>query len=451
MKKYILIQNDGEIETNSFELIGASTKRGESGKIGFFGSGLKYSIAFMMRNNIEFKVYSGEKELSFTTQPEHLKDKTFDRICINSTPTSYTTTMGPTWTEEWFVLREIYCNALDEAGCTIVKETESINPSQGKTRIYIELTPALQQVISNWDNYFSDERQPLFECDKIYTSGLGSHDGSQEAYNYQSVRVLAKTKGSIFRRGIKVSENETMLYDYEFSFVDINEDRTAKSAGSIDYAISDMFGRFENESWLKSILRTGNDDKKSKEYSCLNWNTPDQGYSDKWVKFSNENMLVVKEISGRYAEEISMSKKEVFLLPSHFARDLKKKLPLVRITGMGTVVGDNCFDEVEKTPKMDYLLKEVITSLKQMNYEVPFDIAVAEFEDDAVLGKADIKEKKIFIAKKTFDMGRREIAMTLMEETEHIRSGAKDETRLFQTHIFSQWLKMIEDANGLFL
>ena len=35
MKKYILIQNDGEIESNSFELIGASTKRTEKGKIGF--------------------------------------------------------------------------------------------------------------------------------------------------------------------------------------------------------------------------------------------------------------------------------------------------------------------------------------------------------------------------------------------------------------------------------
>jgi len=56
MKKYILIQNDGEIETNSFELIGASTKRDDKTKIGFFGSGLKYSIAYMMRKGIEFKI-----------------------------------------------------------------------------------------------------------------------------------------------------------------------------------------------------------------------------------------------------------------------------------------------------------------------------------------------------------------------------------------------------------
>lgn len=162
-------------------------------------------------------------------------------------------------------------------------------------------------------------------------------------------------------------------------------------------------------------------------------------------------MLVVSEISGKYAEEMQVSKKEVFLIPSNFARDLKKKIPDVRITGMGNVIGDSYFSEVDKTAKMDYLLKEVIASLKQMNYEIPFDIAIAEFNDDNVLGQADVKAKKIFIAKQIFDMGRREIAMTLMEETEHIKSGKGDESRAFQTHIFSQWLKMIEDANGLFL
>jgi hypothetical protein len=38
-----------------------------------------------------------------------------------------------------------------------------------------------------------------------------------------------------------------------------------------------------------------------------------------------------------------------------------------------------------------------------------------------------------------------------MEENEHIKSGKGDETRAFQTHLFSQWLKTMEDNNGLFL
>lgn len=450
MSKYILIQNDGEIETNSFELIGASTKRGEAGKIGFFGSGLKYSIAYMMRNGIDFKVFSGEKELVFSTMPETLKDKTFDRICINGKPTSYTVTMGPTWKEDWFVLREIYCNALDEGTCQLIKSTENVSPSVGKTRIYIELTEPLQQVINNWDKYFSDERTPLFVTPKVYTSNLGNEDGSKNIRN-QEVSVYSKKYGVIYRRGINVHENGRMLYDYEFEYVNINEDRTAKSPGFLDYCFLDIAGQLVNEDWVKSVLRSAQDDKLPVEYSSLGGGRPDNGFSEKWVQFSKDHLLVPKESSGKFSDEIQRSKKEVFLAPSYFLGNMKKQIPEVSVLGMGRAIGDNFFTEIDKTPKMEYLLKEVLQSLKQMNYEVPYDIYAAHFDDDTILGQADTKTKKIYIAKQTFDMGRREIAMTLMEETEHIASGKGDETRAFQTHIFSQWLKSMENSNGLFL
>jgi len=449
-KKYILIQNDGEIETNSFELIGASTKRGETGKIGFFGSGLKYSIAYMMRKGIDFKVFSGEKELVFTTMPETLKEQTFDRICINGKSTSYTVTMGPTWKEDWFVLREIYCNALDEGSCQLIKSTDIVQSSSGKTRIYIELTEILQGVIDNWDRYFSDERTPLFVCPEAYTSNLGADDGGK-CVRKQPVKVYSRKYGVVYRRGINVHERERMLYDYEFQYVNINEDRTARNANFLDYPLADMIGQLYNEEWVKAVLRSSQEEKMPLEYTSMTYNTPDSGYSEKWIQFSKDNVLVAKETSGKFAEEINRSKKECFLIPSHFLRAMKKQLPEVSILGMGRAIGDNFFSEIDKTPKMEFLLKEVLQSLKQMNYEVPYDIHAAEFEDDAILGQADTQTKKIYIAAQTFDMGRREIAMTLMEETEHIASGKGDETRAFQTHIFSQWLKSMENSNGLFL
>ena len=65
--------------------------------------------------------------------------------------------------------------------------------------------------------------------------------------------------------------------------------------------------------------------------------------------------------------------------------------------------------------------------------------------------KNKIETKQIYLSNKVFDMGRREIAMTIMEENEHIISGKGDETRAFQNHLFSSWLKCMENANGLFL
>lgn len=448
MSNYILIQNDGEIETNSFELIGASTKRNDSAKIGFFGSGLKYSIAYMMRKGIEFKVYSGNNEITFTTKPETLKEQPFDRICINGNPTSYTTTMGPTWKEDWFVLREVYCNALDEGGCIIVKETEHVSPSEGKTRIYIAITDELKAVTENWDAYFADERTPLFESDEVYTCYLGNEDGFVHT---QKISAYAKTEGILYRKGIRVHSSKQLMYDYSCNHVNINEDRTAKNPNGLNYGIYNMFSGFVNEDYIKSILRTSQDNKRADEYYAVSMSEEASNWSNEWARFSRENLLVIKESSGKYADEIAASKKEVFLIPSSFARGMKKNVPEAIVLGMSSMIGAYLTNEVEITPKMNFLLKEVISALKEMKYDVIFDVEVVDFDDENVMGQADIKNKKILISSRTFDMGRREIAMTLIEENEHIKSGKRDETRAFQTHIFSQWLKSMEDSNLLFL
>ncbi len=449
MNKYILIQNDGEIETNSFELIGASTKRNDSTKIGFFGSGLKYSIAYMMRTGIKFRIFSGNTEVLFTTTSDTLKGQNFDRICINGKSTSFTVTMGPTWKEDWFVLREIYCNALDESGCQIIKETESVNPSEGKTRIYIEQTDKLKELCENWDAYFSDEREPLFETEKVYTSSLGSNDF--EGHTDQVVRVFSKTKGVLFRKGIRVYDSKSLTYDYGMDYVSINEDRTASHSYGLDYALCSLVAGMVNEEYVKTILRGALDDIQSKEYNSLIDGTSSTKYSDKWIEFSQNNMLVVKEKSGKYTEQISRTQKEVFYLPQIFCRNLKKKHPSMNILGMGALLGDISFDEIDPTSKMNFLINEVKKALEEMSYPISYDIVVADIHNDTVLGLADTTNKRISIAARPFDMGRREIAMTMMEENEHLISGYGDESRAFQTHIFGQWLKTMENTNGLFL
>ena len=106
------IVNDG---LNAILLIGASTKRGDDTKIGFFGSGLKYSMATLLRNGIPFKMFSGTKEIKITTKKVKLREQEFRQIVINGKPTSMTLEMGIDW-QPWFAVREILCNAIDE-GC----------------------------------------------------------------------------------------------------------------------------------------------------------------------------------------------------------------------------------------------------------------------------------------------------------------------------------------------
>ena len=447
--KYILIQNDGEVELNSFELIGASTKRNEAGKIGFFGSGLKYSIAYLMRNKIGFKIFSGLNELRFSTTTETLKGQQFERICINNKPTSYTVTMGFTWTEDWFVLRELYCNAKDESNCQLIKETELVNPTEGKTRIYVALTDKLQNVIDNWDKYFSLDRDFLFKAENVYTSYLGAQDIGGK--NIQSVEVFNKTDGVIFRKGIRVGERKKYIYDYQFEFVDINEDRTAKHLTAVSYTVYDLVVKLANEGYVASILRTGNDPEPCGEYSDLLYSTPNSTFNQDWIEFSHKYLVVVKEQEDKLQSEINKSKQEILYIPAQFARELKKAIPSVYILGIGRAIGDVGMSDVIRTSKMEYLLKETLTSLKEMRYEVNYPISIVQFDNNEILAQADLKEKQIYLSDIVFDKGRREIALALIEENEHIRSQHADETRAFQNYIFSEWLKTMEESNSIFL
>lgn len=445
-----MIQNDGEIEANSFELIGASTKRDEEEKIGFFGSGLKYSIAYMMRNSVKFHVFAGERQMVFTLQAETLKSMQFDRICIDGRPTSYTTTMGPTWTEDWFVLREIYCNAVDEGGCIMIKCTENVSPVEGKTRIYIELTDSLKVIIEEWNSYFSDEREPIFDSPPVYTSSLGTADG-KGYINQQGITGYHKTKGVLFRRGIRVYNHEYLLYDYECKYININEDRSAKNMHGFGYGITGLMTMFVNENWIKSILRTSGDDRPCEEYSYLGCGDSNDTVSDEWIRFSKENLLVVKDISGKYAQDIVDDKREAFYLPRTLAYYIKKYQPDVTIVGLGKSTGKEYVTAAIVTPKMNYLVKDVLKSLKEMGYDVPYPIEIVEFESDNILGQANTKDKIIFLSSKIFDTGRREIAHIIIHETEHINSGHEDETRRYEKHLIDKYLTYMENALGLFL
>lgn len=152
-----------------------------------------------------------------------------------------------------------------------------------------------------------------------------------------------------------------------------------------------------------------------------------------------------------FAQAITDSPKECLRVPEGFALDLKKRIPHIHILGMGKVIGDCSMEEIEPTQKMQFLLKEVSRSLEEMGYQIPYHIKVAEFKEDKILGQADVDTKTIYLADKVFDEGRRVLALTLMEETEHIRSNAGDETREFQNHLFSKWLSYMEEKNALFL
>lgn len=113
--KYLKITNNGELDIRLVALMGGTTKSKDKFKIGQFGTGLKYTLAFLYRNNLDFKIFVGTDEVKLHTEKEIIRNETFEIICINGQRTSITTKMGEDWLA-WMIVRELWCNALDEGG-----------------------------------------------------------------------------------------------------------------------------------------------------------------------------------------------------------------------------------------------------------------------------------------------------------------------------------------------
>lgn len=164
--KYLKIQNNGELDIRLFSLMGGTTKSNDQFKIGQWGSGLKYSLAYLLKMNIDFKIFVGTSEIKIGTETESIRDEDFEIITVNGERTSITTNMGGNAWKPWTIVRELWCNALDEGG--EVKETTSETMGiEGKTTFFIQITEEIREVIVNWGKYFIHELTPMFENENL--------------------------------------------------------------------------------------------------------------------------------------------------------------------------------------------------------------------------------------------------------------------------------------------
>jgi hypothetical protein len=440
--KYLLIENKGLLDPLAIFMMGASPKRDDANKIGRFGSGFKYALAKMLRENIGLRIFTGETEVAIGTSPFSLNssDKVYYAITINGERTSITTEMGPDW-KIWQVLREIWCNALDEGDADMRKDIdeENIQGIPNHTRIYIEETEPIIEVVNLWDRYFNSDRD-----DSI--SVKNSNDGN----NFKMFKA-ATGNVLLYRMGIMVYENakETALYHYDFSDFEISEDRVlsnyywalhqlgmslAKKA-TIDVAAHIM----KNACTLNTIERS------------FRWD----GYvlNEAWVQAANTFDGVVLHSKGGYFSGVFKTDNVAYV-----SDELGKMLMSagVKVRGFDSKGRKSSWEIIEDSQwsrKQKFLLDETLNALdKELGYPIVYPVYIVEFDSKTTLGKAhnDNGNAEILLSTKLFDMGKRNIAVTLMEEQEHLHTELSDETRGLQDHLFSKWLAAMEEKAGYF-
>lgn len=429
--KFIKIESKGLIDQQAFVLLGASTKRDDDSKIGFFGSGLKYSIAFLLRNNIDFKVFSEYQEIKFTTQEANFRDKSFSVIVIDGKETSMTTEMGIDW-EAWYVLREIYCNALDEgeASIAMVSKSECL-PMEDKTVFYIEVNEQLKDIIANWELYFSMNRSDLFS----YTENIQFYTGGEDLI--------------IYRRGVRCHYGKEVrsIFHYDITWVNINESRVIKEDFEFRWKLSLAIKEIEDKKVIKKILGNINNTWEQE----LFWDSASHKYSNKWLECVDKKILVPYENAGFWSDEINSNPSLFLVLPNKLVRGLKERFDEdIRVIGEGAGTKSGDMKVItELSPKQQVLLNDSLEFLKNAGYTIEFEIVVGRFAKADRLGLA--KDNKIFLSEKIFDLGRKEIVATLVEEQEHLVTGYMDETRAFQNHFIMKYIGELESKTGKYL
>lgn len=220
---WLRISNDGLICPEDLTLIGSSTKREQSGKIGMFGSGWKYALAWLIRNDCKPLIYSGNEYMNIDFKVKMHRSNIVNVITVNDIETSLTTEMGPKWTG-WMALREVISNAIDEGGYSITTQwSPTFSGEQGRTVVYIPMNGELSEVMLKYDSYFAFNRKEVFK----------------NKYG----RIFVKSEPSplnIYRKGIRCYDTkELSSIDVDFEDISINEDRLCQSY-TIGYRLHDL-------------------------------------------------------------------------------------------------------------------------------------------------------------------------------------------------------------------
>jgi len=417
--KYLKIQNSGVLDIRLVALMGGTTKSNNEYKIGQFGTGLKYTLAYLIRNNVDFKIFTGENQVNITTEKEVISNTDFNIICINGSRTSITDRMGTEWSA-WMIVRELWCNALDEGG-SLREETELAVGEQDKTTFYIQITPEIKEVIDNWSDYFIHDQEPIFSSNEtaIYNGGLDLR---------------------IYKQGVLIKriKNKKSLYAYDLKSASINELREFN--GSVNNVIFRCLKNADGKTITHFLENCTENHYEGSEEMDYNWY---ESFGPEWKKTIGQGKLIHKEaVKSIQDRGVNIDLTGIVVVPKKVYESLTSQ-----IEGIGALRVSAKIKEFFETysSESDEKVKQALVILEECGYnfspELKFIYGV--FGDKCIRAQVNLDSKEVYISENILELSLFEVVSVLIEENEHFKTGFEDHTREFQTHFLRMYTQQL--------
>lgn len=394
----IIFSNDGEIEPRAFSSFGINVKDCDS-PIGFFGTGLKYAIAVLLREGCSIKAYSGDTLIEFLSAPGLFRGKEFEFCYMSVDGASpvelgFTTEFGKNW-ELWCAYRELACNCIDERGDAYTSASDP-EPISGKTFVVVEGNAFLREHSKRGEILLED--MPVITTDEVEIRFRPSAHGY-----YRGVRAHDMHKRSLFTYNVR-------------SELTLTEDRTIKEPYYFRTEIAkSILSGAHGEKFMRDVLLAPNDTFEF-DLDYHGWGTTP----------SNEFIAVVGHLSAGNITQINPSALRVW---KDHTRQLTKPTPM------------------EPSEVQQKMLHKAIDFCTKFGFQIEsYQIVLVMSLGEGCLGMAS--EGTIFITERVFHQGTKQLASTLIEEYLHLKHGYKDCTRELQTYLFDRIVSMGEELIG---
>jgi hypothetical protein len=389
----LYFSSPNEIPLEAITTLGISAKPDPATAIGFFGTGLKYAIAIILRSGGQIKISrQGKSTLTFGTREIEVRGKPFSLITIRDDgdppkDLGFTTELGKTW-PIWHAYRELYANTLDEGGKIISDNMPPpyLFPRTAETIITVNC-PQLDQVHQFRDKYIlSDERLCIVRTNHL--------------------EILPGASSALFYRGFRVNQLPApSSYTYNLlTKCELTEDRLLGSPYVLDYWAQDAIANSSNSGLIRQVILA--------------------------AEGSYEDRLCFSVVGSTFLDVLSSMRSD-HRLPHKFLKLLQQHRPISDLR-VPTAAEQAAIDRA----------KAILDKAPILADSSP--IHISNTPRGEVMGEAT--DGKIILYPRAFDDGDKSLAGTIFEEQVHLTFGYADCSRDMQNFLLRQLINLLSKS-----